>query len=200
MDRAQLDRLLPDHVASFNDWEKAIPKYQTPLMRRLDALDIAAHPDHWTRTALYEIILWEQNRFPEIDDTLFEALSAVAAIPPGEHRQGKELFQSLLCCRNIGLTMATAIFRFINPDTYQTLNARNGRLVLDTRRYPTTSSGTPNRRYLEEAAEFYFHYLDELRKLTGDGFDFRYADRLLYQLDKATGRRLKADGPDEANA
>ena len=30
----------------------------------------------------------------------------------------------------------------------------------------------------------------ELRKLTGDGFDFRFADRLLYQVDKAPGRKL----------
>ena len=28
------------------------------------------------------------------------------------------------------------------------------------------------------------------KKLTGDGFDFRFADRLLYQVDKATGRKL----------
>ena len=77
--------------------------------------------------------------------------------------------------------MATAILRFVNPGTFQTLNARNGFVVLGAGEIPSRP---------EEAADYYFRYLDELRKLTGDGFDFRFADRLLYQVDKATGRKL----------
>ncbi len=188
MNRKQLDSMLPSGVKSFNEWEKKLPKYQTPLMKRLDSLNLAANPDNWTREALYEIVLWELNRFPEIDDSLFEALRRAAAIPHGKHRQGKALLQQLLQCKNIGLTMATAILRFVNPETFQTLNARNGHVILGDAPYP--SSSTVNEKYLEECADFYFRYLDELCRLTGNGFDFRFADRLLYQLDKATGRKL----------
>ncbi|MGE4565782.1 MAG: hypothetical protein AB7F32_12990 [Victivallaceae bacterium] len=188
MNRKQLDAMLPEGVHSFDEWEEKIPKYQTPLMKRLDSLNLAEHPGNWTREALYEIVLWELNRFPEIGDALFAELGEAAAIPPGEHRQGKELLQKLLQCQNIGLTMATAILRFINPATFQTLNARNGHVVLGDAPYPSSSS--VNVKYLEECADFYFRYLDELRRLTGEGFDFRYADRLLYQLDKARGRNL----------
>ena len=142
---------------------------------------LGSRPENWTRAALYEIVLWELNRYPEIDDTLFRDLAGAAKIAPGKHREGKELFLRLLGCRNVGLTMATAILRFVNPGTFQTLNARNGFVVLGAGEIPSRP---------EEAADYYFRYLDELRKLTGDGFDFRFADRLLYQVDKATGRKL----------
>ncbi len=185
MDRAQLDALLPPGVESFNHWEREIPKYRTALMQRLDGLDIAGKPDTWTREALYEIVLWELNRFPEIDDTVFESLRQAATIPPGKHRQGKAQLQALLQCRNVGLTMATAILRFVNPGTFQTLNARNGHVVLGDVAYPSSTADP------DACADFYFRYLDELCRLTGDGFDFRYADRLLYQIDKASGRKLE---------
>ena len=181
MKRCDLDKALPEGIRSFDEWEAKIPKYQTPLMKRLDSLDLGSRPENWTRAALYEIVLWELNRYPEIDDTLFRDLAGAAKIAPGQHREGKELFLRLLGCRNVGLTMATAILRFVNPGTFQTLNARNGFVVLGAGEIPSRP---------EEAADYYFRYLDELRKLTGDGFDFRFADRLLYQVDKATGRKL----------
>ena len=181
MKRCDLDKALPEGIRSFDEWEAKIPKYQTPLMTRLDSLDLGSRPENWTRAALYEIVLWELNRYPEIDDTLFRDLAGAAKIAPGKHREGKELFLRLLGCRNVGLTMATAILRFVNPGTFQTLNARNGFVVLGAGEIPSRP---------EEAADYYFRYLDELRKLTGDGFDFRFADRLLYQVDKATGRKL----------
>lgn len=188
MERKQLEAMLPAGINSFNEWEKQIPKYQTPLMKRLDALNLMETPGNWSREALYEIVLWELNRFPEIDDSLFEALRGAADIPHGGHRQGKSLLFRLLQCKNVGLTMATAILRFVNPNTFQTLNARNGHVVLGDVPYPSAS--TVNEKYLDECADFYFHYLDELCRLAGDGFDFRFADRLLYQLDKNSGRKL----------
>lgn len=181
MNRQDLDRKLPDGIANFNEWEAAIPKYRTALMKRLDSLDLAGRPENWTREALYEIVLWELNRYPEIDEELFRDLARAAEIPPGEHRRGKDLLLRLLNCRNVGLTMATAILRFVNPETFQTLNARNGFVVLGQ---------DPPSNQPEDIPEYYFHYLDELRKLTGNGFDFRFADRLLYQVDKADGHRL----------
>ncbi len=189
MDRKQLDAMLPPGVNSFDEWETQIPKYQTPLMKRLDSLNPAENPGGWTREALYEIVLWELNRFPEIDDSLFEALRGAASIPNGAHREGKELLFRLLRCRNVGLTMATAILRFVNPRAFQTLNARNGRVVLGDAPYPSAS--VVDEKYLDACADFYFRYLDELNRLAGDGFDFRWADRLLYQLDKASGRKLR---------
>ena len=52
------------------------------------------------------------------------------------------------------------------------------------------TTGALTQKYLDEAADFYFNYLDELHKLTGDGFNFEYADRLLYQIDKLSGHKL----------
>ncbi len=183
MTRKELDLALPPGIKDFNEWEKSIPKYRTKLMERLDSLDLKENPGNWNRASLYEIVLWELNRYPEIDDALFADLGKAAEIPPGEHRRGKELLLRLLDCRNVGVTMATAILRFVNPETFQTMNARNSHVVLG-------GENDPPEKPPEAIADYYFRYLDELRLLTGDGFDFRYADRLLYQVDKATGREL----------
>ena len=64
MKESDLRRLLPDGIADFNDWHAQISKYNTPLMRHLDSLDIPEKKENWTRTALYEIVLWELDRFP----------------------------------------------------------------------------------------------------------------------------------------
>ena len=40
MKESDLRRLLPDGIADFNDWHAQISKYNTPLMRHLDSLDI----------------------------------------------------------------------------------------------------------------------------------------------------------------
>ena len=56
MKESDLRRLLPDGIADFNDWHAQISKYNTPLMRHLDSLDIPEKKENWTRTALYEIV------------------------------------------------------------------------------------------------------------------------------------------------
>ena len=53
MKESDLRRLLPDGIADFNDWHAQISKYNTPLMRHLDSLDIPEKKENWTRTALY---------------------------------------------------------------------------------------------------------------------------------------------------
>ena len=84
-------------------------------MKRLDSLDLGSRPENWTRAARYEIVLWELNRYPEIDDALFRDLAGAAKIAPGKHREGKELFLRLLGCRNVGLTMACLLYTSPSP-------------------------------------------------------------------------------------
>ena len=161
MKESDLRRLLPDGIADFNDWHAQISKYNTPLMRHLDSLDIPEKKENWTRTALYEIVLWELDRFPGIDDALFMDLGKAAEIPPEDFRKVKET----LCRRNAHVVMPAAMF-------------------------PEPPS-KPGRDYYDTACEFYFKYLAELRKLSCDGFEFRIMDRMLYQIDKASGRKLE---------
>lgn len=78
--------------------------------------------ESWTRTALYEIVLWELNRFPGIDDALFMERGKTAEIPPEDFRSVKETLCRLLACNHVGITMAMAILRFINPETFQTMD------------------------------------------------------------------------------
>ena len=190
MKESDLRRLLPDGIADFNDWHAQISKYNTPLMRHLDSLDIPEKKENWTRTALYEIVLWELDRFPGIDDALFMDLGKAAEIPPEDFRKVKETLCRLLACNHVGMTMATAILRFINPETFQTMNRRNAHVVMPAAMFPEPPS-KPGRDYYDTACEFYFKYLAELRKLSCDGFEFRIMDRRLYQIDKASGRKLE---------
>ena len=68
MKESDLRRLLPGGIADFKDWHAQISKYNTPLMRHLDSLDIPEKKENWTRTALYEIVLWELDRFHQSGD------------------------------------------------------------------------------------------------------------------------------------
>ncbi len=190
MEKSDLHRLLPEGVADFNDRHARIGKYNTPLMQHLDSLDIPEKKENRTRAALYEIVLWELNRFPGIDDALFMELGKAAEISPDGFRKVKKTLHRLLACNNVGLTMATAILRFINPETFQTMNRRNAHVVMPSAVFPIPPS-KPGNAYYDAACEFYFKYLEELRRRAGNGFEFRIMDRMLYQADKASGRRLE---------
>ena len=49
MKESDLRRLLPDGIADFNDWHAQISKYNTPLMRHLDSLDIPEKKENSVR-------------------------------------------------------------------------------------------------------------------------------------------------------
>ena len=135
MNRKQLDAMLPEGVNSFDEWEQKIPKYRTPLMKRLDSLNLAEHPGNWTREALYEIVLWELNRFPEIGDALFAELGQAAAIPPGEHRKGKELLQKLAFAGRLLQSHFSPNYTFSDPVDIEWLIDDEGIVILQLRPY-----------------------------------------------------------------
>ncbi|NMD85294.1 hypothetical protein HF882_01715 [Victivallis vadensis] len=190
MDREELNRYLPPEYRDFNDWCAHIPKYNSGLTVKIDAFNLPEHPESWSREKLYEIVLWELNRYPQIDDALFAELGRIAGLKRADARKAAPTLKKLLQCRNVGLTMATAILRFINPAVFQTMNRRNFHVVLGSEEeYPDPPAKlTP--AFLDRVCDCYFRYLEALRELTGDGFDFEVADRMLYQVDKASGRKL----------
>ena len=138
----------------------------------------------WSRETLYKVVLAELGKFPQIDDKLFADLTEAAKLAPGEHRNGKDIFCRLLSCENVGLTVATAIFKSLNPDVFQTLNPHCGQMVMGDSLPPSKFAMDGYESYVEAASEYYFRYLDKLRDLTWGNMEFRNADFLLEQVDK----------------
>ena len=138
----------------------------------------------WSREALYRVVLSELGKFPKIDEQLFTDLTRAAKLTPGKHLEGKDIFCRLLCCENIGFTVATAIFKFLNPEVFQVLNSHCGQIVMGDSLPPSRFSMEDYESYADAASEYYFRYLDKLRDLTRGNVEFRNADALLGQVDK----------------
>lgn len=102
MDREELNRYLPPEYRDFNDWCAHIPKYNSGLTVKIDAFNLPEHPESWSREKLYEIVLWELNRYPQIDDALFAELGRIAGLKRASARKAAPTLKKLLQCRNVG--------------------------------------------------------------------------------------------------
>ena len=81
------------------------------------------------RETLYEIVLWKLGRFPELEDSLIEDLKSVDKLRPKQHRKAREIISRLLRTPGIGLPMASAVLRFLNPQTFQIIDDRSYRVL-----------------------------------------------------------------------
>ena len=164
--------------------------YQPNLTSKLDQLS----PETLNRESFYEIVLWKTNRFPEISDELIASLRSLSAIKSKAHRQSEACLRALLQTKGIQLPMASTILRFINPNSFQIIDDRAYRRVLEfatdmPNKYPPKPTMVTE-SYLARSVELYFRYLDELHKICSDTLPFKLADRILYQLDKKLDNRI----------
>ena len=165
--------------------------YQPKLTKKLDALN----SDDFNREALYEIILWKLNRFPQIDDELLVKIQTLSKLKPKAHRSSKETLKELLACHGIRLPMASTILRFINPSTFQIIDDRVVRVLCEESKEGKQEKipikpQKMNDRYLERSCDVYFGYLDKLHKISDSSLPFEGADRILYLLDIKKGNKI----------
>jgi hypothetical protein len=152
-------------------------KYQPTLSERLDKVKC----EPLNREALYEIVLWKLNRFPQIDDALISEVNEARKILSGKHRQAESLLGKLLNCRGVQLPMASTILRFVNPSTFQIVDDRTFRILRERliwKKYPSKPI-KPTKKYITDSIEVYFQYLDKLQEVCNERLPFHLADRIL---------------------
>lgn len=160
--------------------------YQPKLTAKLDAL----RPKDLTTEIFYEIVLWKLSRFPQVTPNLLAQLKEVATIRPKDHRTASPQLRALLATPGVALPMASTVLRFLNPDTFQIIDDRVYRITHPGKaKYPLKPTKV-SEKFLKTSEKIYFDYLDELHKQSSDRLPFRFADRILYQLDIKLGNKI----------
>lgn len=160
-----------------SDWEDKIEKakgeykFQKSLTEKLDN-----HEGLFTEKTLLEIVLWKTNRYPELSESLLDAINDLRS-SYAEEKARRLLFQ-LLDAKGFDLAMASTVLRFACPHELQIIDQRVYRLIyLDNKLRKTIST--------EAKVDLYFEYISKLKTVCKNyNIPFFKADRILYQLDK----------------
>lgn len=168
-------------------------KYNKELTEELDRLD----SQKLNKEIFFKIVLWKLNRYPYISDDLIEDLKDISDLEEHSDPHAIKMIGKLLKTRGIGLPMASAILRFLNPNVFQIIDDRAYRtLQPGSRKYPEKPQKITQKntdKYIQESTKIYFEYLDKIREISESSpacFPFKDADRILYQLDIELGNKI----------
>lgn len=143
---------------------------------------------------LYKIALWKTNRFPIIPNDVLDAMNKLRRFDTQDVMsddwkiETKRVMEMLLdkekVC-GVGLPMASAFLRFLNPNAYQ---------IIDTRAYRAAFNYNEDIHDYKNAkanvcADIYIDYINQLITLSrGDYYGlkvkFQDMDRFLYIIDQ----------------
>ena len=168
-------------------------KYLPETTKQLDAL----HNQNLTMENIFQITAWKIDRYPEISDNVLNQLNELKTLAEIDKNLTERVLTELLSKHGIGLPVASAFLRFINPKVYQ---------IIDVRAYRAAFDYNPERSYVnvkhETQIEVYLRYLERLRSIdetSENGYHgyrvaFENLDRFLYDFDKFNGYKL-SDNP-----
>lgn len=143
------------------------------------------------RDIINEIVLWKMNRRPSITEELIDAILGLNNISTPlqavESSQTGMVLEQLLQTKGIQLPMASTILHFYYPDVYPIIDQRAYRELYGID-YPKTmikvSSLVENyRNYIRDCHEYQQENCPEIA--------FSLIDKVLYQLDKEKGNKVK---------
>lgn len=163
--------------------------YYPDLTARLDTL----RATDFDREDLYEIVLWKLGRFPGVEPDLVTELRGVASFKT--HNDAREILDRLLRSPGIALPMASTILRFLAPNVFQIIDDRVYRVLFPKKsKFPPKPAPITD-HYVETSTRIYFEYLDELHRVASKNLPFKFADRILYQLDILLGNKIGSRMP-----
>lgn len=139
-------------------------------------------------SVINKIALWKLNRYPYLNNDLIMKLNQVSTDKEykEEHRK---ILVDLLGCKGVQLPMASTFLRFRNPKLFQIIDQHVYRLLTGNELSLPLTASHSNR---EKISEFYFAYLDDLKKKCKDlEIPFEKADRVLYKADKRINKDVK---------
>ena len=146
-------------------------------------------------TDIYKIVLWKTNRFPVISEDVLASLSGIKHFKTDDidteewKNTTTNLIDKLLDkkrVRGVDLPMASTIFRFINPQAYQIIDARAYNAIY----------GQNMPKSKKNVAKIYIDYMKDLLEKFKNGYDgkkiekFEEMDRFLYLYDIRSGHKI----------
>lgn len=148
-------------------------------------LDTLQHHD-LTMENIYQISLWKVDRYPQLDYLTLDALNSVKDDTNLDVAKTRDILEKLLNTQGVGLPMASAYLRFINPQVYQIIDHRAYRAAFDYKEPLHANDSVKN------LCDTYIKYLEKLQGIADNGYhgifvDFEDLDRFLYDVDKKAG-------------
>lgn len=139
------------------------------------------------------IVLWKLNRSVQISEETIQQLTSMGNFKsPFESVKDmriKELIQKLLSSIGIQLPMASTILHFYYPDIFPIIDQRAYRELV-SQEYPVYLSKDKIEKYIE----LYLDYIEKCYHYNISNcpeMPFEYIDKILYQLDKEKGLKVK---------
>lgn len=143
------------------------------------------------RDIINEIVLWKLNRTPYIETSIIDKIYALASISTpieaAENPYSLNVVIGLLNSKGVQLPMASTILHFYYPDIFPIIDQRAYR-ELYGEEYP---------RYIvktEKLANIYMRYIRDCflyQKTKCPEIPFSQIDKILYQIDKEKGNKVK---------
>lgn len=141
------------------------------------------------------IILWKINRRAIIDSKTIKELMNIKAINLDNLEENqdklKKCFNDLIFSKGIHLAMASTILHFYNPDTFPIIDQRAYR-ELHSEEIPPQEM--PQNIKKKDAFDIYYKYIFDCKKYWKENckeLNFSDIDKVLYQLDKDRGNRVR---------
>ena len=138
-----------------------------------------------------EIILWKLNRKPAIEKDVIDAIYALkdlnTPIEVVENDLVKQVLEKLLRSKGIQLPVASTILHFYYPEIFPIIDQRAYRELYGCD-YPGTT------RKIEKLVDLYQNYISDCYQYQQSNcpdIPFSKIDKLLYQLDKEKGNRVR---------
>ncbi|MBE5866908.1 MAG: hypothetical protein E7292_12020 [Lachnospiraceae bacterium] len=162
---------------------------ETEIMNRISKVDKTDYREN--KDIINEIVLWKMNRRPQIEAKLIDALYELEFIKTpmeaAESELTERVVELLLCSKGMQLPMASTVLHFYFPEIYPIIDQRAYR-ELYGEGYPkyTVKVEILVNLYMKYIADCY-HYRQE----RCPEIPFAKIDKVLYQLDKEKGFKVK---------
>ena len=176
------------------DYQEILNRYTyddgTDIMNRISKVNKADYREN--KDIINEIVLWKINRRPQVEEELIDALYELEFIKTPMEAAESELtarvVELLLCSKGMQFPMASTVLHFYFPEIYPIIDQRAYRELYDGEDYPK------NTVKVEALVNLYIKYIADCysyRQERCPEIPFSKIDKVLYQLDKDKGLKVK---------
>ena len=175
------------------DYQEILSRFvyddETEIMDRISKVDKADYREN--KDIINESVLWKMNRKPQIAEKLIDAIYSLDVVKTPLEAAKSELttqvLELLLLSKGMQLPMASTVLHFYFPEVYPIVDQRAYRELYGTD-YPknTTKVETLVKLYVNYISDCYQYQQERCPEIC-----FEKIDKVLYQLDKEKGFKVK---------
>ena len=162
---------------------------ETEILKRVSKVNADDYREN--NDIINEIVLWKMNRRPHIENKVIDMIHSVSdftsPLEAVKSIRTEDVLVELLNSKGLKLPMASTVLHFFYPEIYPIIDQRAYR-ELYNEDYPKTVVSVGNlvgiyKKYIEDC---YLYQQEKCPELS-----FSKIDKVLYQLDKDRGNKVK---------